>query len=315
MRQRLQVPTEAKGERLDRWLATQLDLSRNQVQSGLREGWILVNGSPAEPAYRLRGGEEVEISPPPPPQLEPAPVPLEVLYCDHELVVVGKPAGVPTHPGPGHWKDTLVQGLLYLGITLSPVGAPLRPGVVHRLDKDTSGLLVLARTRAAHRFLVEELRRRRWVREYVGFAWGQPPASHFTLDYAIRRHPRRRTEFQAGLRGKPAKTFVTVVEQWHEIFSFRARLETGRTHQIRVHIARAGYPVVGDPLYGRRKVRDAALAALLRARGGQFLHAERLEFRHPRGQWLRFHWPPPPEFAQLEAWLKSRKPGEAFRAP
>jgi 23S rRNA pseudouridine1911/1915/1917 synthase len=280
------------------------ELSRSQARRLIELGRITVNGARVKPAYRLRRGEAVagEVPEAQPDRLEPEAIPLAIVYENHAIVVVDKPAGMVVHPAPGHRRGTLVHALLHHCRDLSGVGGVRRPGIVHRLDKGTSGLLVACKTDAAHRALSAELRAHRVEREYLAIVKGSPRAESGTIDRPIARHPADRKRFTADprltrARSRPrrAVTHWRVEERLGSYALLRVRLETGRTHQVRVHLASIGLPLVGDPTYGRAREPAGAIAL-----GRQALHAARLGFRHPeRGEPLRFESPLPPELRDL----------------
>ncbi|HET7568379.1 MAG TPA: RluA family pseudouridine synthase [Gaiellaceae bacterium] len=269
---RVRVDDDAAGSRLDRYLAGLAEVgSRAAAERLLAGGGVLVDGSPRAKSHRLAGGEELEFEPPEaPPGLEPEPLDLEVVLEDEHLLVVDKPAGVVVHPAPGHATGTLVHGLLAAG---AEGGDEDRPGIVHRLDRDTSGLLVVARSEEAHRRLQELVRRRALTREYLALVVGRPRSRSGTIDAAIGRdrHDRLRHSLDTDTP-REAVTHFEVEELLPAHTLLRVRLETGRTHQIRVHLAAIDLPVAGDPLYGR-----PGELGLER----QFLHATRLAFPHP----------------------------------
>jgi len=280
----LRVPADLAGMRLDRALATLLrDYSRSQLQQWLRDGLVQVDRGPTRARDRVRGGELVEVRGclPVAEHWEAQDVPLEVLYEDGELLVVNKPAGLVVHPAPGNPDRTLANALLHHDPELARLP---RSGVVHRLDKDTSGLLVVARTPRAHRSLVEQLSEHSVVREYTAVATGVLTAGG-TIDAAIGRHPSQRTRMAVVSGGRPAVTHYRVVARFRAHTHVRVRLETGRTHQVRVHLAHLHHPLIGDPVYGGRLRLPAGctpdLAAALRGFGRQALHAARLELTHP----------------------------------
>ncbi|HSK15217.1 MAG TPA: RluA family pseudouridine synthase [Gaiellaceae bacterium] len=273
---RLVVPPEAAGERLDRFLASCGELgSRAEAERLLAGGGVLVDGERRPKSHRLEGGEEVELEPPErrPAELEPEPVEgLRVVHEDEHLLVVDKPAGVVVHPSAGHEHGTLVHGLLAREIE---GGEPERPGIVHRLDRDTSGLLVVARSDEAHRRLQRQLRERELVREYLALVRGRPRSRAGRIEAPIGRDRRDPTRHSLDTDSpRDATTSFEVVELLPEHALLRIRLETGRTHQIRVHLAAIGLPVAGDPVYGAAG--DLGL-------GRQFLHAARIAFPHPFG--------------------------------
>ncbi|MDR0434724.1 MAG: RluA family pseudouridine synthase [Gracilibacteraceae bacterium] len=296
-----EVSLEA-GERLDAALAERTGLSRAFVQKMIQADRVRVNGRERKANYRLRPGDQASMCPPPPPVsvLTPENIPLDVIYEDGDLLVVNKPRGMVVHPAPGAWTGTLVHALLYRGRELSALNGPVRPGIVHRIDKDTSGLLVVAKNDAAHHGLASQIQAHSMRRLYRAVVWGLAPGPAGTIDAPISRslHDRKKMSVQPG-RGRAAITHYRVLryfprrsEQKPACAEISARLETGRTHQIRVHMDYIGHPVLGDPLYGGRRH--------FMAERGQMLHAETLGFRHPRtGAELEFHAPPPPDFAAL----------------
>jgi len=287
---------ETPGERLDRFLAGKCpDLSRSRIQELIRDGRVKVGGViVTKPALRLRGGElvEVEVAPRPPLEVVPSPLPLKVVYEDEDLLVIDKPAGLVVHPGAGHHTDTLANALVaYLGRAPTP---DERPGIVHRLDKDTSGLMVAAKNEAAHRRLQADLKARRFKKGYLALVEGRLSPPEGTIDAPVGRDPRRRTRMAVVSTGRPAVTRYRVREYVGGATLVEVWPETGRTHQIRVHFASLGHPLVGDGVYGR------SCPTLNR----HFLHAFYLGFPHPRtGRWLEFKSDLPPE---LQAELARR---------
>ena len=271
---RLQVPDTAAGERLDRFLASLPEIgSRAAAERLVREGGVLVDGAPRAKSAKLEGGEELEFEPPQPVRgmLEPEAMALSVPYEDEHLLVVDKPAGLVVHPAPGHAQGTLVHGLLAYDVDGGE--EPERPGIVHRLDRDTSGLMVVARSAEAHRRLEQLVRDREVTREYLALVVGRPRSRRGTIDAPIGRD--RNDALRRSLdtdTPREAVTHFEVEELLPGHALLRVRLETGRTHQIRVHLAAVGLPIAGDPLYGR-----PGELGLVR----QFLHATRLSFRHP----------------------------------
>jgi 23S rRNA pseudouridine1911/1915/1917 synthase len=295
---RLRVPPESAGERLDRFLAQLPEIgSRAVAERLLAGGAVLVDGQPRAKSYKLEGGEQVEFEPPaaPPSTLEPEAMDLVVPYEDEHLLVVDKPAGIVVHPARGHARGTLVHGLLALE---AEGGAePDRPGIVHRLDRDTSGLLVVARSVEAHRRLQDLVRAREVTREYVALVAGRPRSRAGTVEAPIgrdRHDPLRRSLDTDAPRD--AVTHFEVEELFARHALLRVTLETGRTHQIRVHLAAIDLPVSGDPLYGRPG--DLGLER-------QFLHARRLAFTHPMtGEAVDVSSPLPPDLGAALATLR-----------
>jgi 23S rRNA pseudouridine1911/1915/1917 synthase len=283
----------AAPDRLDRFLADQLDLSRTQAARIVAGGGVRVGGKVARASRRLDRRDLVEVELPEPravaalsrPGTRPAP--LVIRYEDEHLAVIEKPAGLVVHPAPGHWDDTLVHLLQERGTPLAASGGAGRPGIVHRLDKDTSGLMLLAKTDLAHRRLGSALAARRVRRAYAALAWGHFDDSPTVIDAPIARHPTDRKRMMVRSDGRAARTDIHVVARLAVTDLVRAELHSGRTHQIRVHLAHAGHPVVGDPVYGsggsRRISGPGRLAAqkLEQAAPRQFLHAAELRFDHP----------------------------------
>jgi 23S rRNA pseudouridine1911/1915/1917 synthase len=312
---RLRVPDEARGTRLDRFLALLPEVgSRAVAQRLLQGGGVLVDGRTRPKSHRLEGGEELELEPPAPAPsgLVPEAIDLAIPYEDEHLLVVDKPAGLVVHPAPGHARGTLVHGLLAYDVEGGE--EPGRPGIVHRLDRDTSGLMVVAKTGGAHRALVEAIKNREVSRRYLALVWGVPGAASGVIEAAIGRDPRRRQRMAVvGRGGRPARTRWRVTERFGVCAALAVALDTGRTHQIRVHLSHLGHPVVGDPVYGGRARMRLRLptaernlvAALLGMLPRQALHASELEFAHPiSGRKLHFEAPLPRDIAGALAWLR-----------
>jgi 23S rRNA pseudouridine1911/1915/1917 synthase len=290
---RLQVPAGAEPERLDRFLAGRLpDLSRSRISALIRDGNATIDGATAtDPAHKVRPGAVIALLVPPAMEAVPQPqaIALSVIYEDESLIVINKPAGLVVHPAPGNPDRTLVNALLaHCGASLSGIGGVRRPGIVHRLDKDTSGLMVAAKTDAAHRGLVSQFSAHTIERAYRAVVWGVPSPAGGVVDRNIGRSPRNRKKMavlESG--GRPARTHYRVETVFGGGIAsvIRCRLETGRTHQIRVHLASLGCPVIGDPVYGRGATKRRRAAPDLAARfPRQALHAYLLGFTHPLSQ-------------------------------
>jgi 23S rRNA pseudouridine1911/1915/1917 synthase len=306
------APAEA-GARLDRWLAERLpDLSRTRVKGLVDGGQVRVDGRAAKAALRLRAGArvEAEVPPPPPETLLPEPVLLRVIFEDAHVLVVDKPAGMVTHPGAGRMTGTLAAAALAHAPGIAGVGGPRRPGIVHRLDKGTSGLIVLAKTAAAYDSLTAQLARRTVTRRYLALAHGHLARDEGTVDAAIGRDPRSRVRMAVatGGKGRRAITRYRVLERFGDATLVECRLETGRTHQIRVHLASLGHPLLGDDTYGRRRTGTPAepeRTALVAGLGGVALHAAGLAFLHPAtGERLELAAKTPPRIERLLAHLR-----------
>jgi 23S rRNA pseudouridine1911/1915/1917 synthase len=292
----LTLPAALAGQRLDAALARALpQFSRSRLRAWIDAGRVRVDGAPADATRKVRGGEEIVVEATPEPAataFAPEPIALAVVYEDAALLVVDKPAGLVVHPGSGNWDGTLLNALLHRAPELAAIP---RAGIVHRLDKDTSGLLVVARTLTAQTALVRQLAARTVRREYAALAAGDV-ARGGTVDAPIGRHPTRRTSMAVVAGGRPARTHYEVVERYGTATLLACRLETGRTHQIRVHLASIGHPLVGDPAYGRKS--GPAFAR-------QALHAARLGLEHPvSGAAMAWSSPLPADFAALLATLR-----------
>ena len=318
--------SDAAGERIDQWLAAQTgpDLSRSRIQALLREGSVTLNGaSVREPKRRLAEGDRIVLVVPEPEPAAPEgeDIPLDILFEDDDLIVIDKPAGLVVHPGAGNWTGTLVNALIHhCGDTLSGIGGVRRPGIVHRLDKDTSGVLVVAKNDRTHRALSDAFadhgRTGDLERAYDALVWGAPARKSGTIEASIGRSGTDRTQ-RAVVRderedARHAVTHFTVLERFGEkpdatamASLIECRLETGRTHQIRVHMAHIGHPLIGDRDYGRAYFTKAnklgeGLGDLVRAFPRQALHARLLAFRHPStGEVMRFEAPHPADLTEL----------------
>lgn len=308
----LEVPEEAERERLDRFLSHRLpDRSRSTLKRWIDEGRVQVSGEVRPPKYRVSPGDKIIVRPasPPPSEAIPQPMSLDIRYEDEHLLIVAKPSGLVVHPAPGHPDGTLVNGLLHhFGVRENEKGP--RPGIVHRLDKDTSGLMVVARTELAKEALVKRFQAHDMERAYRAIIVGHIRPS-VTFETLHGRHPVHRKRFSSRVeRGKRAVTHIKLMERLQGASLVECRLETGRTHQIRVHLSDDGHPVLGDALYGRPP-KDPKVRAAWGALGRQALHAYLLGFEHPvTGESLRFEMDPPPDFAACYAALTTRSIGE-----
>ncbi len=301
----LVVDPPAAGQRLDRWLAAQVsDVSRARLQALIADGHVRVEGHARKPSHRLVAGEriDVDIPPAPPEALEPEAIALSVVHEDEHVLVVDKPAGIVVHPGAGNARGTLAAAVLAHAPGTAGVGGPRRPGVVHRLDKDTSGLLVIAKTSLAYDSLTTQLAARTVRRVYLAVAHGRVTAPAAVIDRPISRDPRDRTRMAVRPlgQGRRAVTEIRVLERFREFTYLEARLQTGRTHQIRVHLTSLGHPIAGDEVYGGRRRR--ALPVMLE---GLALHAAGLAFAHPHTRArMEFGSPLPPRIERLLSHLR-----------
>ncbi|HEX4841862.1 MAG TPA: RluA family pseudouridine synthase [bacterium] len=304
------VDVPFQGRRLDAFLVSHLPAhSRSHLKGLIESGHITVDGAPAKPALRVRRGQRIEITIPPPPPAEIAAeaLPLDVIFEDDQLLVVNKPPGLVVHPGAGRPGGTLANAVLARVPQMAGVGSALRPGIVHRLDKDTSGLLMVAKTPTAYRVLQSQVAARTVSRTYLALVNGVLGRDEGTIDAPIGRHPHHRTRMAVVPRGRAAVTRYRVRKRFADHTLVEVQLVTGRTHQIRVHFAHLGYPVAGDPVYGRAD--DLGV-------GRQALHAFRLKFTHPTsGRALEFEAPLPADLsagiarARAEGLSSSRRKG------
>lgn len=302
MRPQLATASEFQAEgawlRLDQFLACQsVGLTRNRLRQLILGGLVLLNGNPAKPSQRVRPGDRVSLTVPPPrpTDLLPQWMPLSLVYQDAEIVVVDKPAGLSVHPGPGHPDRTLVNALLACCPDIQGIGGAIRPGIVHRLDKDTSGLIVVAKTHGAHVGLSAQIKARQVTKGYLALATGAPVPSRGVIDAPIARDPRHRKRMAVAAGGREARTRYQVLETLGGCSLLELYLETGRTHQARVHLAYLGHPLVGDAVYGK--------ASLLLPR--HFLHAHHLGFHHPAsGEPVDFRSNLPEDLESLLATLR-----------
>jgi 23S rRNA pseudouridine1911/1915/1917 synthase len=301
----LEVDETDAGLRLDAYLAAHIDgWSRARLQRLIEAGDVLVNSKLEKAAYKVSAGDEIEVelTPPPESNFTPENIPLDIVFEDDHIVVVNKPAGLVVHPAAGVYSGTLANALAYHFRQLANAGS-VRPGIVHRLDKDTSGLLVVAKTEAAHENLGEQFRAREVFKSYVALVYGVVKDQSGRIEQAIARDPRNRTRMAVVAGGRGALSLYRVRRSYNAFTLLEVELKTGRTHQIRVHLAWLKHPVVGDALYdgGRdNSVQDVQLRAKIRKLKRQFLHAEHLGFRHPvTGEALKFFAPLPADLSLL----------------
>ena len=292
----LRASEESKNQRLDAFLASSLDgLTRSQATRLIESGEVAVNGRAVSKSYKLAGGEDIAVTLPEPEPVEAVPqdIPLDVVYEDADVIVVNKPSGMVVHPAPGHPDGTLVNALLYhCAGTLSGIGGALRPGIVHRIDRDTSGLIIAAKNDAAHQYLSAQLADHTLARTYECIVVGALREDRGTVDAPIARHPTDRKRMAVVAGGREAVTHWEVIARYPGYTHVRCRLETGRTHQIRVHMAYIGHPILGDTVYGAKKEVPGLT--------GQCLHAVGLRFLHPRThEVVELSCPLPEEFTRM----------------
>ncbi|QYR20068.1 RluA family pseudouridine synthase [Paenibacillus sp. sptzw28] len=292
------------GERLDKYVTESLEegvVSRTQVQDWIKTGAVTVNGRQVKPNYKLAAADMVVIVVPEPETavIDPEPIPLDIAYEDGDVIVINKPRGMVVHPAPGHSSGTVVNALMHHCKDLSGINGVMRPGIVHRIDKDTSGLLMAAKNDLAHSSLAAQLKDHSVTRKYIALVHGNVPHEHGTVNAPIGRDPHDRKLFTVTEKGsKHAVTHFAVMERFGDYTLLELQLETGRTHQIRVHMKYIGHPLAGDPVYGRSKT--IALK-------GQALHAAVLGFNHPRtGDYIQFEAPLPADLERELAILRQR---------
>ncbi len=302
MTRELTAATEHAGVRLDAFLSADGALTRSQAARLIAEGRVRVNGKPASKSARLSGGETVTVDVPQLREtaLPPQDIPLDVVYEDDDVIVVNKPTGLVVHPAPGHPDGTLVNALLHhCGDSLSGIGGEKRPGIVHRIDRDTSGLIIAAKNDAAHLALSAQLKDHSLSRTYECLVTGNMKQDSGTVDAPIGRSSADRKKMAVVPTGRRAVTHWEVVARYPGVTHLRCRLETGRTHQIRVHMAYIGHPILGDTVYGTKKPVPGLT--------GQCLHATGLRFIHPRtGEPVELHCPLPPEFTAMLQKLQNK---------
>lgn len=297
------VHEEHKGERIDKYLtAVEADWSRTQVQQWIKEDRVLVNGNAVKANYKVQEGDAVSVQVPEPEPLDVTaePMDLDIYYEDQDVLVVNKPRGMVVHPAPGHLTGTLVNGLMAHCDDLSGINGVMRPGIVHRIDKDTSGLLMVAKNDMAHESLVNQLVNKTVTRKYTALVHGVIPHDHGTIDAPIGRDKKDRQSMTVTREnGKHAVTHFEVIERFDDFTVVECQLETGRTHQIRVHMKYIGFPLAGDPKYGPKKTVDF---------NGQVLHAGVLGFDHPRtGEYVEFEAPLPDDMKNLLDKIRNKR--------
>lgn len=316
----LTIPNELVGQRVDKALtelasAQEKPLSRARVQALMAQGFLEVSGVPLMDASRkVKGGEVYKLTLPPPEKAEPEAqdMPLTAVYEDGDVVVIDKPAGLVVHPAPGNRDGTLVNALLaHCGDSLSGIGGVARPGIVHRLDKDTSGLIVVAKNDAAHHALSAQFADRSLSRTYRALVWGVPVPASGSVDAPIGRSSKDRKKMAVTAKGKQALTHYKVIEDFGDASLIECKLATGRTHQIRVHMAHIGHPVVGDPVYGKKGGKKGTEA--LKEFSRQALHAAEIRFIHPNTKkTMKFSSKLPKDMAQLIAAVRKRTENNLF---
>ena len=301
MSEQYQVEEQDQSKRIDKLLTDVMeDVSRSQVQGLLKDEHVQVNGEAVKSNYKVQEGDVITwaIPEPEPMELKAENIDLHIVYEDADVVVVNKPAGMVVHPAAGHGSGTLVNALLYHCNDLSGINGIERPGIVHRIDKDTSGLLMVAKNDVAHRSLVEQLQQKTVERRYEAIVHGIISHEYGTIDAPIGRDPKDRQRMAVVEAGRDAVTHFQVIKHYDEFTLVECKLETGRTHQIRVHMRYINHPLAGDPKYGPRKTLEM---------DGQALHAKTLGFEHPKtGEWMSFEVEPPAAFRDMVEYLEER---------
>lgn len=312
----LVIPDRCAGLRLDQALAQLLpEWSRSRLQSWILEKRVSANGASSLPRQKVWGGEKIELYPacePAETAYAPEAIALDIVHEDDAIIIINKPAGLVVHPGSGNWQGTLLNALLHHS---SQLGGIPRSGIVHRLDKETSGLLVVAKILEAQTSLVRQLQNRTVKRDYLALVWGSV-SSHGWVDAPVGRHPIQRTRMAVTASGKEARTRYEVLEQFADCTLLRCSLETGRTHQIRVHMQSLGHPLVGDPLYGGKPKKGSGATMQLTAFPRQALHAHRLELTHPQhGQRMAWEASLPEDMSNLLLMLRKGRDEEPHVTP
>jgi 23S rRNA pseudouridine1911/1915/1917 synthase len=309
------VAIKDQRKRLDQFLSeTDLHVSRSQAKKLIEEGMVHLNQRPTKPSAHLKKGDIVSgvLPKPEPLALNPEPLPLTILYEDCSIIVVDKPQGMVVHPAYGNPSGTLVNALLYYCADLAGINGIIRPGIVHRLDKDTSGVMVVAKGDQSYRELTKQFKNRTVEKKYLAIAYGQFNKEEGLIDSAIGRHPSQRKRMSTRTkRGRPAITRWRVVERFDDFTLLEISPQTGRTHQIRVHLSSIGHPILGDPMYGRKgrpgAIHDPILRECIKRINRQALHAHRLAFCHPQtGERVEFESPIPQDIRSVLEWLRSQ---------
>lgn len=314
-------PEERQTERLDSFLSQCLpDISRSQLKKLIDGGQVVVDGAPVKASFKLKGGESIQVILPAPEPAEALPeeIPLDIVYEDRDVIVINKPPGMVVHPAAGHSGGTLVNALLHHCDDLAGIGGELRPGIVHRIDKDTSGLLVATKNDLSHQHLAAQFKKHTIERRYLALVHGCPVSDSGTVDQAIGRHPVHRKKMSGRARhARSAVTHWKVVKRYDtpKMSLIEFKLETGRTHQIRVHFSEMNFPLVADPLYGNRSrtaaIKDPALKKLIALLPGQALHARLLGFIHPKtGKYLEFSCEMPETLDRIISYLDQHQDEE-----
>ncbi len=300
-KEKYEILVEDGGERIDKYLSQKISLSRSQIQDLIDKGLIKVNEKEVKNSYKVKVGDKIEVIIPPPEETEikPQDIPIEIVYEDDDIVIINKPKGMVVHPAHGHYNDTLVNALLYRIKDLSGIGGEIRPGIVHRLDRDTTGLLRIAKNDISHQRLSEQLKNRTLKRTYWAICEGEIPWEEKRIEAPLGRHPIDRKRMAIVPYGKLAITNFKVLERFKGYTLISADLETGRTHQIRVHISHLGFPILGDEVYGRIDKRFGVR--------GQLLHAKKISFIHPtKNVPMEFEIDLPEEFKRVLSFLREK---------
>ena len=309
---RFMAEEEQDGDRIDRFLSDLMESqSRNYLQRLIKDGYVTINQKTVKPSSPVKAGDEVLLMLPEPliPEIKPQNIPLDIVYEDDDLLIINKQKGQVVHPAPGHYEDTIVNGILYHCNNLSGINGVLRPGIVHRIDKDTTGLLIICKNDTSHKCIAEQLKEHSIERTYHAIVWGNFPLKNEkndengiykdTINAPIGRDPKDRKKMAIRPDGKSAITHYEVLEQFNGFSYIKCNLETGRTHQIRVHMTSIGHPLAGDLVYGIRKCNFHT--------EGQTLHAKTIGFKHPRtGEWMQFDSGLPEYFSKILKTLEIR---------